>query len=136
MSVTSIFYYLDALGYRDFEKINDYYLVDENKLLLVAQCQRYYCLAHASFVSGILIFMRYPVKEKYYVDKSKLPNLLFVLAIITLPVSVLFRFIPGLSQFYYQLSSLSFISGTMALAFAIPLKKNEQYYYLLFFILL
>jgi hypothetical protein len=114
---------MDILGYQDFEKINDYYLVDQKKLMLTAQCQRYYCLAHASFVSGILIFMRYPIKAKYYVDKTKLPNLLFILAIITLPVSVLFRLIPGLSQFYYQLSSLSFIAGTMALAFAIPLHK-------------
>lgn len=123
MCITSIFYLLDTLGYEDFKKINNYYLVDKNKLKYVAQCQRYYCLAHASFVSGILIFMRYPVPQKYRVDKTKLPNLLFVFAIITLPVSVVFEFIPGLSQFYYQLSSLSFIAGTLALAYAIPLHK-------------
>jgi hypothetical protein len=123
MCLTSIFYLFDALGYRDFEKINDYYLVDQNKLAFIAQCQRYYCLAHASFVSGVLIFMRYPIRTNYYVDKAKLPNLLFLVAIITLPVSLAFKFIPGLSQFYSQLSSLSFIAGTMALAFAIPLQK-------------
>lgn len=123
MSVTSIFYLLNTLGYEDFKKINDYYLVDQDKLKYVAQCQRYYCLAHASFVTGILLFMRYPVASRYRVDREKLPNLLFVFAIITLPVSVAFRFIPGLSQFYYQLSSLSFIAGTLALAFAIPLQK-------------
>lgn len=123
MSITSIFYLLNTLGYEDFKKINDYYLVDQDKLKYVAQCQRYYCLAHASFVAGILLFMRYPVTQRYRVDSEKLPNLLFVFAIITLPVSVAFRFIPGLSQFYYQLSSLSFIAGTLALAFAIPLQK-------------
>jgi hypothetical protein len=57
------------------------------------------------------------------VQNDKLPNLLFVFAIATLPISVAFRFIPGLSQFYYQLSSLSFIAGTLALAYAIPLQK-------------
>ncbi len=31
--------------------------------------------------------------------------------------------VPGLTQFYFQLGSLSFIAGTLALAFAIPLKK-------------
>jgi hypothetical protein len=40
-----------------------------------------------------------------------------------LPVSFAFSKVPGLSQFYYQYSSLSFIAGTLALAFAIPLKK-------------
>ncbi len=123
MCITSIFYLFNTLGYEDFKKINDYYLVDQEKLKYVAQCQRYYCLAHASFVAGILLFMRYPVTSRYRVDREKLPNLLFVFAIITLPVSVAFRFIPGLSQFYYQLSSLSFIAGTLALAFAIPLQK-------------
>src|ERR1700748_1493021 len=123
MSVTSIFYFLDVLGYRDFEKVNYYFLVDENKLMLTAQCQRYYCLAHASLVAGILIFMRYPVEKKYYVEKSKLANLLFVFALITLPVATLFLKIPGLSQFYQQFNSLSFIACTLALAFAIPLGK-------------
>ncbi|GAB2983637.1 hypothetical protein GCM10027049_21200 [Mucilaginibacter puniceus] len=123
MCLTSIFYLFNTLGYEDFKKINDYYLVDQEQLKYVAQCQRYYCLAHASFVSGILVFMRYPVIQRYKVDKEKIPNLLFVFAIITLPVSVVFKFIPGLSQFYYQLSSLSFIAGTLALAYAIPLQK-------------
>lgn len=123
MCITSIFYLLNTLGYEDFKKINNYYLVDQDKLKYVAQCQRYYCLAHASFVAGILLFMRYPVTQRYRVDREKLPNLLFVFAFITLPVSVAFKFIPGLSQFYYQLSSLSFIAGTLALAFAIPLHK-------------
>jgi hypothetical protein len=123
MCITSIFYLFNTLGYEDFKKVNDYYLVDQDKLKYVAQCQRYYCLAHASFVTGILLFMRYPVTSRYRIDREKLPNLLFVFAIITLPVSVAFRFIPGLSQFYYQLSSLSFIAGTLALAFAIPLQK-------------
>lgn len=123
MCITSIFYFLNTLGYEDFKKVNDYYLVDQDKLKSVAQCQRYYCLAHASFVSGILLFMRYPIIQRYRVDAHKLPNLLFVFAIITLPVSIVFEFIPGLSQFYYQLSSLSFIAGTLAFAYAIPLHK-------------
>jgi len=123
MAVTSIFYFLDVLGYRDFEKVNYYFLVDENKLMLTAQCQRYYCLAHASLVSGILIFMRYPVENKYYVEKSKLANLLFFFALITLPLAIIFLKVPGLSQFYQQFNSLSFIAGTLALAFAIPLRK-------------
>jgi hypothetical protein len=123
MCCTSIFYFFSVLGYQDFQKVSDYYLIDYNQLELTAQCQRYYCLAHAAFVTGILIFMRYPVKQKYYVEKKKIANLLFAAAIISFPVSILFLKIPGLGQFYFQFSSLSFIAGTLALAFAIPQKK-------------
>ncbi|TSD65861.1 hypothetical protein FFF34_000225 [Inquilinus sp. KBS0705] len=120
---TSIFYFLNVIGYDNFSKINAAYLVDTNKLQITAECQRYYCLGHAAFVSGIICFMKYPVKLKYKVDTQSFSNLLFYFAIITLPLSVLFLKIPGLSQFSNQFSSLSFISGTLALAFAIPQKK-------------
>ncbi|MDB5136113.1 MAG: hypothetical protein JWP37_2716 [Mucilaginibacter sp.] len=120
---TSIFYFLNVLGYQDFQIISDNFLVDNEKLQLTAQCQRYYCLGHAAFVTGILVFMRYPVERKYYFEKAKLANILFVAAILALPISFMFLRIPGLSQFSYQFSSLSFIAGTLALAFAIPEKK-------------
>lgn len=123
MCTTSIFYYFNLLGYQDFEKISNNFLVDHTQLELTAQCQRYYCLGHAAFVTGILIFMKYPVEEKYYIEKEKVANLLFVSAIVTLPGSLIFLKVPGLSQFYFQFSSLSFIAGTLALAFAIPQRK-------------
>ncbi|MDB5150598.1 MAG: hypothetical protein JWQ57_4618 [Mucilaginibacter sp.] len=123
MCSTSIFYFFNVLGYEDFHKISESFLVDQEKLELTAQCQRYYCLGHAAFVSGILMFMNYPEKQKYHVEKDKIANLLFVTAFISLPVSFFILRIPGLSQFAVQLSSLSFIAGTLALAFAIPLKK-------------
>ncbi|MEO6850705.1 MAG: hypothetical protein ABI203_00715, partial [Mucilaginibacter sp.] len=70
-----------------------------------------------------LMFMRYPIIRKFQVEEGKIANLLFGAAFISLPVSLLFLEVPGLSQFYFQFSSLSFIAGTLALAFAIPLKK-------------
>jgi len=123
MCSTSIFFFFDVLGYDDFHKTSQYFLVDYEKLNLTAQCQRYYCLGHAAFVTGVLVFMKYPEKHKYYVEKGKIANILFVTAFITLPLSSLFLKIPGLAQFANQFTSLSFIAGTLALAFAIPLKK-------------
>lgn len=123
MCSTSIFYFFNVLGYEDFHKTSEFFLVDYEKLNLTAQCQRYYCLGHAAFVTGVLIFMKYPNKHKYYVENTKIANILFTTAFITLPLSYLFLKIPGLSQFSNQFTSLSFISGTLALAFAIPLKK-------------
>ncbi len=120
---TSIFYFFNVLGYQDFHKVSQYYLIDYQKLELTAQCQRYYCLGHAAFVTGILMFMTYPVKQEYYIEKEKIAGLLFWAAIISLPVSIIFSRVSGLSQFAYQFSSLSFIAVTLALAFAIPLHK-------------
>jgi hypothetical protein len=123
MACTSIFYFLSLLGYEYLSKTNIALAIDENALNIAAQCQRYYCLGHAAFVSGILMFMKYPVKQKYYIEKEKLANLLLMTALISFPVSIFFSRIPGLSQFYFQLSSLSFIAGTLAFAFALPLQK-------------
>lgn len=135
MCCTSIFFFLDVLGYENFHKVSEYFLVDHEKLELSAQCQRYYCLGHAAFVSGILIFMNYQKKQHYYVEKERIANLLFTVAVIALPVSYFILKLPGLSQFAIQLSSLSFIAGTLALAFAIPLKKiwNTLFCLLLYF---
>lgn len=120
---TSIFYFLNLLGYDNFAMAAVHPVIDERKLAMTAQCQRYYCLGHAALVTGILSCMDYQKPKKYAVEPAIVPDLLIKLAIITEVVSVLFLKIPGLSQFYFQFNTLSFISGTLALAFAIPLKK-------------
>lgn len=122
MCVTSIFYFFSVLGYDDFHKTINGYLIDQTQLQLTAQCQRYYCLGHASLVAGILIFMKYPVKRRYYIEIDKLANLLMFAALLSFPISEMFLRVPGLQQFYFQFNTLSFIAGTLALAFAIPLK--------------
>jgi hypothetical protein len=126
MCCTSIFFFMNTLGYENFKHVFIHTLNDKDTLGLIAQCQRYYCLGHASFIMGVLIFMNYPVAKKYHIETERLANLLMMLAIISFPLSLLFIAIPGLSQFYYQFSSLSFIAGTLALAFAIPLKKSAN----------
>jgi hypothetical protein len=123
MACTSIFYFMDVMGYENLKKISTHILIDQERLRLTAECQRYYCLGHAAFVSGILVFMDYPIKTKYHIENQKFANLLMGFAIVSFPVSLLFLKIPGLSQFYIQLNPLSFIAGTLALAFAIPQKK-------------
>jgi hypothetical protein len=123
MCCTSIFYVLNIFGYNNFTSPPIGFLVDKNKMEIVAACQRYYCLGHAAFVTGILIFMKYPAKQKLKVETESIASLLLYAAIIALPLSIFFLKVPGLSQFSNQFSSLSFVAGTLALAFAIPLKK-------------
>jgi|SRR6185503_4614813 len=124
MACTSIFYFLSVLGYQNFHKLGAYVLIDQEAIELTARCQRYYCLGHAAFITGILLFMKYPIKTRYYVEHGKLAKLVLQLALISFPLSLILVRIPGLDQFNVQLSSLSFISGTLALAFAIQ-EKNK-----------
>jgi len=120
---TSIFYWLNLFGYNNFDAPQIGYLTDIAKLEITAECQRFYCLGHAALVTGMLIFMNYPEKQKFRIETENISNLLLYAAVITFPLSIFFLSVPGLSQFSNQFSSLSFIAGTLALAFAIPLKK-------------
>src|ERR1700743_3825609 len=121
--VSSIFYFFDVLGYQDFKKVDNFYIINPERLMYTAQCQRYYCLGHASLVAGLLAFMNYPKKQKYVTDAGKLSGLILLFSIATFIVSTIFLAFPVLWQLYYQFGSLSFVAGTLALAFAIPRKK-------------
>ncbi|MFD2145585.1 exosortase Y-associated Wzy-like protein [Mucilaginibacter antarcticus] len=136
MACSSIFYFLDLLGVNQAQESKLFFHVDTAKLALAAQCQRYYVLGHAAFATGILVTMKYPIEKKFKVDNSKLANTLMVMAVIFLPVASLALHINGLSQFAGQFNSLSFIAGTLALAFAIPLKKvfNTLFCLFLYFV--
>ena len=104
MCCTSIFYFSSLFGYENFAHVNNtYFIVDEEKVRLTAQCQRYYCLGHAAMVSGIMAFMKYPVRKRYTIEIEKLANLLLRLAIITFGVSLFFYNYEPLYQFYVQL---------------------------------
>jgi hypothetical protein len=122
MACSSIFYFVNLLGVNNLTDAVTFN-TDAEQLKLAAYCQRFYVLGHAAFTSGLVLCMQYPVKKKYQVHDRKLANILLVTAIICLPISFLAYNLPGLTQFYFQLSSLSFMAGTLALAFAIPLRK-------------
>ncbi len=122
MCITSIFYFLNT--FLNFEETLS--PVNIHQLELVAQCQRFYCLAHAALATGILMVMKYPIKPVYKIKYTYMPTFLINTALFLLPISFLFSIIPGLNQLYYQVTSLSFIAGTLALALAlgIPTRKT------------
>lgn len=124
MCVGSIFYFLNVLGYVDFHlATNKLFRVDKVQLNLTAECQRYYILGHASFITGILSNMKYPVPKKYFVEKSTIASLLLKVAFVAVVISTTIGRLPGFTQFYWLFSNLSFIAGTLALALAIPQRK-------------
>ncbi|MGI4751808.1 MAG: exosortase Y-associated Wzy-like protein [Janthinobacterium lividum] len=126
MSCSTIFYFFNQLGYENFHLTNQLFKPDQHKIEAIAICQRYYCLGHAAFTTGILLFMKYPVRKKYQLQTTDVANLLLKIALVLIPISLFFIFVPGLSQFAAQFSALSFIAATLALAFAIPLHRTAN----------
>lgn len=124
MACTSIFYYLNALGYEYFSYIGPRYLYQTDLYQKIANCQRYYVLGHAALVHGILAAMRYPQSSKYKVYAPSMSNLLLGISLFTLPLGFLFKKVGALSQFSVQLNGLSFVAGAIALAFAIREQKR------------
>jgi len=124
MCCTSIFYYLNALGYQYGDYIGSKFFRGDIIYTSIAKIQSYYVLGHASLVTGILMAMDYPQEKKHRVYVNSMSNLLLATSIICLPLSFAFSKVGGLSQFSIQLNGLSFVAGTIALAFAIREKKK------------
>ncbi len=119
MCCTSIFYYVNLLGYQYSSYIGQRFPITKETYEDVAFCQRLYVLGHAALVHGILSAMKYPIEKKYTIYTGSMSNLLLTLSIICLPLSFLFTKLPGLSQFSIQLAGLSFVAGVIGLAFSI-----------------
>ncbi|MEJ5992842.1 hypothetical protein WG904_00330 [Pedobacter sp. Du54] len=124
MCCTSIFYYLNAIGYQYGDYIGSKFFRGDIIYGSIAKIQSYYVLGHAALVTGILAAMRYPIENRHTVYVASMSNLLLAVSITCLPLSSVFSKIGGLNQFSIQLSGLSFVAGTIALAFAIREKKR------------
>lgn len=129
MCCTSIFYYVNAVGYQYFDYTGNSVMFKTDIYQSIAKCQMYYVLAHAALVHGILVNMNYPVEKKYKVYTPSMSNLLLGISVICLPVGYLFGKVGALSQFSVQLTGLSFVAGTIALAFAIREQKKTNFWF-------
>lgn len=126
MACTSIFYYLNALGYQYGDYVGSRFFRGDILFTSIAKVQMFYVLGHAAFVHGILVAMRFPLEKKHILFTNSMSNLLLATSVTTLPLSYLFGRIGGLNQFSIQLSGLSFVAGTIALAFAIRERKRTN----------
>lgn len=129
MCCTSIFYFLGLLNDGQFFSPPGLSPDEEEQLRLTAQCQRYYCLAHAAFTSGLLCFMRHSSVPAYSCWYRNLGQLSWHIMLFSCACAYLLRFSDGLSQFSHQLRALSIIAGTLALVLA---KKERQAWRLCF----
>ncbi|RZK55552.1 MAG: hypothetical protein EOO87_07585 [Pedobacter sp.] len=129
MCCTSIFYYLNAVGYQYFDYIGNSVRFRDDIYGSIAKCQMYYVLAHGALVHGILAKMNYPIEKKYTVYTNSMSNLLLGISVICLPLGYLLGKVGALNQFSVQLTGLSFVAGTIALAFAIKEQKKTNFWF-------
>jgi hypothetical protein len=128
MCCTSIFYFLDHLGYRYFEKVDFNLDIPNEQTYIIAHCQRLSLLAHACLVTGIILLS--PVKNgnhrRFIIHhKINLDTFLWKFSVCTFIGGVLIKLVPGFQQFSGGLTSISVFSGTFLLVKGLAQKKNK-----------
>lgn len=127
MCLTSIFFYLDVLGYKNFTKPIVFY-INYSTLEETAASQRIYSLAHAGYSVGLLMFMSYKRNFKWKVNDQKIDANFFLKATIVLSIlKFVLLFIPGLSQFSIKASDLAYISSILSILYKTENKKAQFY---------
>ncbi|RYZ95963.1 MAG: hypothetical protein EOO68_17670 [Moraxellaceae bacterium] len=123
MSCSSIFYFLDLLGYEYFTRI-PYKPVDINQIKVIAVCQQFYVLGHAAFVHGMLVFYKNDISSKSTIQIANWPAFFLKFGIIAAPIGFVFSKIGGLSVLGGSISGIAFVASTIGLALSIPLRKT------------
>ncbi len=126
MACTSIFYFLDQLGYEYFEKVEADKFVPLEHSYQIAKCQRLSLLAHISLVWGILWQQgRSNNKKKYSfnIPKQETNYQWLRLGIVFYGLAILFQFIDGLFQFSIYFNNLAVFCASLLLLNG--LKKKE-----------
>lgn len=122
MAITSIFYFMDSLGYYYFTY--DGLREPDSYIDLLAQCQRYYVLAHGAYVHGLLLLMNYKKKPMWQVPMKSVAGFMLKLTVWFTVVAFIAAFIPGMSQFRIKFAGLAFVASVIGFAFALPERKS------------
>ncbi|HKG08297.1 MAG TPA: hypothetical protein VKB19_17655 [Pedobacter sp.] len=106
MCSTSIFYFLDHLGYTYFQRTNGSSFLVNEQTYSIAECQRLALLAHTAISTGLILLIKPLPHLKYFIRLKKIPFLVNN-CIIAYVVAMSLTFIPGLIQFKQPLINIS-----------------------------
>lgn len=117
MCCTSIFYFLDHLGYEYLEKVSPTNFISNEQTYLIAKCQRLALLAHVAIVWGLLLAQqKKTAKEKYeFAGNRKINTLWLRIGISIYLVAVIFQSLPGLFQFSIYLNNIAIFCASLLL---------------------
>lgn len=124
MCCTSIFYFIDHLGYEYFEKIDQARFIINEQTYLLAKCQRLSLLAHIALVLGIFTNLK-TTRISYSFTNSKINKdyLLLRITILFYLTAILFQFSKGFFQFSVYFNSMAIISSSALLLKGLKSKK-------------
>jgi len=123
MCSTSIFYFLDHLGFQYFTNIRFSAFQVSEHTEAIAYCQRLSLLAHASLTTGILIATKHHLPIRYIISTS-LPWLATMLCISSYALAQCMAIIPALIQLRQPLQNISITCAACLLLLGL---KNKQY---------
>ncbi len=123
MSCSSIFNFMDLLGYEYFTKVS-YKIVDPYDINLTAACQRFYSLGHAALVHGILVCYGSNISSKYKVTISNWPAFFIKFGVIAGVIGFAFSKVGALAVVAGSVEGVAFVASTIGLALSIPMKKG------------
>lgn len=127
MCITSIFYFMDHLGYRYFTAVNKgLNFQGAEKTYVIAQCQRMSLLAHAALATGMIL----KIKQQKVIYKNTLffngNNYLIRISIISYIVGLTCQYLPGLSQVALPIIAVAISCGAVLLVKGV-VEKNINY---------
>ncbi len=122
MCGTSIFYFLDHLGYEYLTAVNTRNFIVNAKTFQIASCQRYGVLGHAALCTGIILAMKPQLQPCYSFRKDATELLMPACALGFLLVYLTNR-IPALVQFSLMLNSMAQFTATVILVKGLHAKR-------------
>jgi hypothetical protein len=114
MSGTSIFYFMDHLGYHFWKDQGLKNFEPNEETYRLAMCQRLYLLAHASLLFGMILKLRKRTEQPYIFSQDPAQFLIPILLIVLIAMFV-FRMIPGLNQVAVMFLPIPKIIATVVL---------------------
>jgi hypothetical protein len=123
MCCTSIFYFMDHLGYEYFNKISIIPFQVNEQTYIIAKCQRMSLLAHAALVTGMILQIKqFPViKHKLNLN---LDFFLIWLCVVCYILGGITSRIPSILQFSFGLINISITCSAYVLVRGIVQKKT------------
>ena len=125
MCCTSVFYFLDHMGYQYLSDINTKNFVVTVDTFDLARCQRYYVLGHACLVAGLLAVLKRRIAPKYRFNRD-LQQLLLPICITCVFFAVVLGRLPGLGQFSLPMRGIGEFSGTLLMVKGLYHKNLKQ----------
>ncbi|RZK52568.1 MAG: hypothetical protein EOO91_19115, partial [Pedobacter sp.] len=123
MCCTSIFYFMDHLGYEYFNKISTIPFQVNEQTYAIAKCQRLSLLAHAALVTGMVLKIRQFPVIKHQLNLN-LDFFLIWLCVISYIIGGATARIGSISQFSYGLINISITCSALVLVRGMVQRKR------------